>query len=654
MHHAHLESLAHEFPSAELAIAEMAGLRARLTLPKGTIHVISDVHGEHAKLRHVINNASGALRPLVEELTRGRLSPQAQREFLAVIYYPREVMRSMRARLADPCARSRWVLGTLRLQLALVRRLEGTRRRKDLDDLLPPQHRELFTELFDDAQAGATETAPSGRTAYIDEMLRTLAEHDRDLAAVRAASRLVRNLSASEIVVAGDLGDRGPRIDRVIDILTRQPRVGLVWGNHDTTWMGSCLGHDACILTVLRFSARYRRASQLEEGYGILTTPLEKLVRDVYADDPCEHFMPKGTGLREALTVARMQKAIAVMQFKAEGQLIARHPEWNLDARRLLHKITFTGTAAARRAVSVEIDGKAHPMQDGFLPTIDPADPYAYSPGEAECMNRIRQSFTGSARLWEHMNWVCRKGRMWTARDDCLIFHACVPVDDAGKPLSLRVDGRDLAGRELMDALDAVVRRAFRKGADGLDADADWLWYMWGGPRSPLFGKDKLATFEGYFVADKHAREEHKNPYFTLAHDAAFIRSIGALFGKGPDVLIVNGHVPVKVEKGEQPVKRGGNAVTIDGAFSEAYGDRGYTLVLAPDRIALAEHAPFESVAAVVESGADIVPTVSTIRAYAKPHTVADTEEGQRIRARVDALKALVHAYEAGEMEEGG
>lgn len=642
----HLESLAREFPTADLAIAEAAGLRAQLTLPKGTIHVLSDVHGEYAKLRHVINNASGALRPLVEELTKGRLSPDAQREFLAVVYYPREMMRAMRTRLADAAHRTRWVLDTLRLQLALVRRLESTRRRKDLDALLPAPYRELFTELFDEAVSGG------GRTAYVEEMVRTLAAHDRDLAAVRAASRLVRNLSASETLVAGDLGDRGPRIDRVIDTLMQQPRVSMVWGNHDATWMGACLGHDPCILTVLRFSARYRRASQLEEGYGILTTPLEKLVRDVYADDPCEHFVSKGTGLREALTVARMQKAVAVMQFKAEGQMIARHPEWKLDARRLLHRIEFTGQGANRTAASVEIDGQRYPMQDARLPTIDPADPYAYSPHEAECMDRIRQSFTGSARLWQHMSWVCRKGRMWTARDDCLIFHACVPVDDSGTPLALCVDGREVAGRELMDALEAVVRRAFRKGADNLDADADWLWYLWGGPRSPLFGKDKLATFEGYFIADKHAKEEHKNPYFTLIHDAAFARRIGALFGRGDNVLIVNGHVPVKVEKGEQPLKRGGNAVTIDGAFSEAYGDRGYTLVLAPDRIALAEHAPFESVSAVVESGADIVPTITTIRAYPRPHTVADTEEGARIRARIAELAALVNAYEAGEIDE--
>jgi fructose-1,6-bisphosphatase-3 len=241
---------------------------------------------------------------------------------------------------------------------------------------------------------------------------------------------------------------------------------------------------------------------------------------------------------------------------------------------------------------------------------------------------------------------------MWTRRDDVLIFHACVPVDEHGTPLELEVDGVKRSGRDLMDELATVVRRAFRKGAEGRDSDADWLWYMWGSPRSPLFGKDKLATFEGHFVADKAAKEEKKNAYFDLIHDAEFTRRIGRLFGMGDDVLIVNGHVPVKVEKGEKPVKRGGNAVTIDGAFSEAYGDRGYTLVLAPDRIDLAEHSKFESVEQVVSSGADIVPKMTTIREYPSPRTIGDTHRGASIRRGISDLDMLVKAYEEGVVEE--
>ncbi|MBL8764354.1 MAG: fructose-bisphosphatase class III [Phycisphaerae bacterium] len=634
-----LRALSVRFPTSAHAVAEAAALRATLGLPRGVVHVISDVHGEHAKLRHVITNASGALRPLVEAVAAAALTPDERREFLAVVYYPREVIQSIRAELVSSGRRRMWMRRTLRLQLEVARRLMATYRTADVKRLLPSSFREFFEELLAEAAdpGGASPAIPSFSEAMLDEFIR----HDRDWAAVRAASRLVRNLSAAEILVAGDLGDRGPRIDRVIDILMKQPNVSLLWGNHDLIWMGACLGHEACLLSVLRFSARYRRAAQLEEGYGILTTPLERLVREVYADDPAERFIPKGEGHRDHQMVARMQKAIAIMQFKAEGQTIRRHPEWNLDHRNLLHRIDLA-------AGVVEIDGVTHPLLDRNFPTLDPGDPYAFSPEERTCLGRIKESFVQSGRLWEHMSWVVNRGGMWTTRDDALIFHACVPVDRDGRPLALHVDGRDRSGRDLFDALASVVRRAFRKGAEGLDADADWLWYMWGGPRSPLFGKDKLATFEGYFVADKAAREEHKNPYFDLIHDAAFTRRIGTLFGSGDDVLVVNGHVPVKIEKGEQPLKRGGNAITIDGAFSQAYGDRGYTLVLRPDRIELAEHAPFTSVRDVIEKGADIVPTVTTIRSYPRPRTVGDTEQGDEIRRDLANLERLVRAYEEG------
>lgn len=632
-----LRALAPRFPTADAAVAEIAGLEAKLSLPAGIVHVISDVHGEDAKLRHVINNASGALRHLVDETLQGRLSDAEQARFLAVLYYPREAIRVFAAEIIASGQRAQWVHRTLTLQFEIVRALRRTYRRDHFEALLDPHYRELFIEL-----------GSGQRPDYIREMLLALSRHERDWSAVRAGARLIRNLTCAELLVAGDLGDRGARIDRVIDTLMSQPRVNVLWGNHDMLWIGSHLGHEPCMLTMLRFSARYRRAAQLEEGYGILTTPLERLVRDVYHDDPAERFMPKGEGLREPLMVARMQKAIAVMQFKAEGRMIARHPEWNLDHRRLLHHIQFEGSGPNARAKAVEIDGKAYEMLDQSLPTIDPDDPYAYSASEQACIDILRRSCTQSHRLREHMEWVVRHGGMWTTRDEVLVFHGCVPVEPDGSPQTLRVDGRDVAGRELMDALGSVVRRTMRKRWFGLDADADWLWYLWGGPRSPLFGKDKLATFESYFVADKEALKEHKNPYFDLIHDAGFVKRIGKLFGCGGEVLVVNGHVPVKIEKGEQPVKRGGNAITIDGAFSEAYGDRGYTLVLRPEGIELAEHTPFNGVEAAIQHGADIVPKIHAIRTHEKPRTIADTHEGRRIRREIQDLEKLVHAYREG------
>lgn len=642
-----LKALSVQFPTTEDAITEIAALRATLTLPEGIVHVISDIHGEDAKLRHVINNASGALRVLVDQVIGDRLPPEEKARFLAVLYYPRDAINRfsheiVRGGDGSGGARLEWVYRTLSLQFEIVRELRGKYRRVHFERLLPSWYRELFIEM------GSLQ-----RPAYIREMITALARYDKDWGAVRAAARLIRNLACEELLVIGDLGDRGPRMDRVCEALMRQPKCNLLWGNHDMLWLGSHLGHDPCMLTMLRFSARYRRAAQLEEGYGILTTPLEKLVRDVYGDDPAERFIAKGEGLRDPLTVARMQKALTIMQFKAEGRMIERHPEWGLDHRRLLHRIRFEGG----RAVSVEIDGphgkQVHPMLDQYLPTIDPRNPYEYSAQEKVCLDRLRESFVRSMKLREHMEWMVRHGGMWTRREEVLFFHACVPVDKAGTPLTMNVDGKELGGRELMDALGSVVRRAMRKRWFGLDADADWIWYLWGGPRSPLFGKDKIATFETHFVADKDAHKEHKNAYFDLMHDAEFIRKIGRMFGCGDDVLVVNGHVPVKIEKGEAPVKKGGNAITIDGAFSEAYGDRGYTLVIEPDRIDLAEHAPFPGVEATIEHGADIVPKMTTIRTRDRARTVADTDEGAEIARRIGDLELLVQAYQEGAVREG-
>ncbi len=632
-----LRALAAEFPTSARAASEIAALSAWLGCPKGSIHVVSDVHGEFKKLRHIINNASGHLRPLVQQLLGDRLTEHEQQRALALLYYPHEALTFLAPELADRGKRLEWVKKMLRLQFEIVRALSRQYRRNHIERLFPEEFRELFEELWGEPACGR----PAG---YVDAMIDSFLVHDLDLAAVRAAARLVRNLSVAEIIVAGDLGDRGPRLDMVIDYLMRQPAVSIAWGNHDVSWMGACLGNEALIATVLRLSLRYRRLSQLEEGYGIIMSPLEKLAREVYGDDPVTHFMTKGKGLRDDLLMARMQKAAAIMQFKLEGQVIRRHPEWEMEERNLLHRIDLdTGT--------VNIGGKNYPMKDTFLPTIDPADPYRLSSAEAACMKRMRESFVRSPELWKQMSFVARRGAMWLQRDQALIFHACVPVDDAGEPIALEVDGIPHRGRALLDALDSVVRRAFRKGADD-PSDSDWLWYLWTGPRSPLFGKDGMATFESYFVDDKDAKKETKGAYFRMIHDAEFCRRIGREFGLGDDVLIVNGHVPVKVDKGEEPVKRGGNAVTIDGAFSEAYGDRGYTLLLEPERVALAEHHHFESIEEAITAGADIVPKVTTVVQYTTPRTIGDTQEGSEVRERIAALERLVAAYQEGAIGE--
>jgi fructose-1,6-bisphosphatase-3 len=331
-----------------------------------------------------------------------------------------------------------------------------------------------------------------------------------------------------------------------------------------------------------------------------------------------------------------MQKAAAIMQFKLEGQVIARNPQWEMGHRRLLHRIDFAkGT--------IEVDGAVYPLKDAHLPTVDPKDPYALSAEERACMDRLRHSFVSSQKLWEHLRWMVRHGSMYLNRDDHLIFHGCVPSDEFGGFLAMEVDGRSVAGKGMFDAIEKVVLRA-TEGRE--EKDLDFLWYLWGGPRSPLFGKDRIATLERDFIEDKDPHEERKDPYFALIHEREFCEKVLREFGVDPGRgLIVNGHVPVKIEKGESPLKRSGKAITIDGAFSEAYGDHGYTLVLEADRTLLAKHHHFESVDAAIKQGVDIVPSVTIIREWSPARRVADTERGMETRATVRMLERLIEAY---------
>ena len=633
-----LRALAQRFPSVDAALAEIGYLRAILELPKGTVHVVSDVHGEHKKLRHIINNASGSLRPLVARVLGDRLSADEQRALLALIYYPRETYA--RAALPDEGARRDYVLRALRLETEILRELARRHTVRQVDKAFPPAMQGLLRELLHGrAEAGRAGPGPATLAALVEPFVR----HGREIELLRAAAHVIRNLSVFEIIVAGDLGDRGPRLDEVIDFLMRQPRARVVWGNHDVSWLGACLGHDALIATVVRISLRYRRLTQLEEGYGISVAPVERLARAAYDGDPATCFAVKGEGLRDPLLMARMQKAIAILQFKLEGQLIRRRPEYDLEHRALFHRID-------PQAGTVTIDGEAHPLLDAHLPTVDFRDPYALSPDEQACIDRLRQSFLHSPTLFRHMSWVERQGSMWLRRDRALIFHGCVPVDAGGQLLPMTLDGEPRRGRELFEALERIVRRAVRRRAP---ADVDLLWYLWTGPLSPLFGKDRMATFESHFVASKDAHRETKNPYFHLLHDAAFCsrvcRELGVDESRG---LIVNGHVPVKVESGESPLKASGRAVTIDGAFSEAYGDRGYTLVLEADGTRLAQHHHFSSVEDAVDHGADIIPSISDIEVLDAPRTVGDTETGEELRREIEVLEALIRAYDESAIAE--
>ena len=631
-----LRSLSHQHPNLDAAIAEIARLSGKLTLPKGTVHVISDVHGDDVKLRHVINNASGTLRPLVTRLFGERMSDDELERFLALIFYPAQALDYLSGSecLAAADSRTRHELSriTLSRQIQLVRVLARRCGVERLRRVLPAEYADLLAEVILDPQEECGD-------ALLEAVVCSLVEQGNDFRLIRRMARVARNLAIDELIIAGDLWDRGPRGDRVVDSLTRQPNVAFTWGNHDVAWLGACLGQGALIAHVLRVSLRYGRLAQLEEGYGIPLSPLERLVRDVYAGDPADCFKTRGGGLRDDLLMARMQKAAAILQFKLEGQTIDRNPTFRMDSRKLLHRID-------REAGTVRIDGRTWPLQDKYLPTVDHSAPYELSAEERRCMDRIVESFQTSQKLWEQMSFLVARGTMCLVRDQALIFHGCLPIDERGEFLPMPIDDQMLSGRELFETLDEVIARALRSQRQ---PDLDVLWYLWSGPRSPLFGKDRITTFERYFVAGPASHREVKNPYFELIHDTDFCDKVLAEFGVDPqEGLIVNGHVPVKIEQGESPMKRSGKAITIDGAFSEAYGDRGYTLVLEPEHTYLAEHHHFESVEAAVRDGVDIIPKRTPVRRWPEPRRVGQTERGEQIRAEIGLLEQLVKAYRRG------
>ncbi len=640
----HLRQLSAIYPNQQSVLAQIVALQAELALPKPTVHVLSDIHGEFEKLKHVINNASGSLRPLVQRIFSGEassseyLAPDEQNQLLNFIHYPRESFVVWSMQHPSMPQRKEFLTQLVRREVAVIRELAARHRVADIERIVPQHYSQFLRELVLSSWGERSQ-------AYITSAVSEFIERGSELDLLRALARLIRNLLVSELVIAGDFGDRGPRIDRVIDFVMRQPHVSIVWGNHDMSWLGACLGHEACVATVIRISLRYRRLSQLEEGYGIPMAPLEKLVRTVYADDPAECFPCKGQGLRDAAMMARMQKAIAIIQFKLEGQLSQRNPQFDIGRRNLLSHIDpKTGT--------ISIGGVTYPMKDSNFPTIDWEDPFRLSAEEIACLSRLCQSFLVSPTLWTHMQYMVRRGSMYLERDGHLIFHGCVPVDMKGEFLTLEVDGQQCSGRALFLALQRVVRRALRERRQ---PDLDMLWYLWGGERSPLFGKDKMATFETYFLDEKQTHHEHKNRYFELLHEKSFCEKVLSEFGvSSPHALIVNGHVPVKVDAGEEPMKRSGMAVTIDGAFSQAYGDKGFTLVLEAGRTYLAQHHHFDSVSDSIQNGTDIIPTIREIRRFESPRLVRDTEAGAEVMEQREQLRRLARAYEDGMVAEAG
>ena len=637
----YLELLSRLFPSADKASAEIINLSAILNLPKGTEFFASDIHGEYEAFSHTLRNGSGSIRLKIDDVFGDALSEGEKRSLATLIYYPREKMELVLSQVDDAEA---WYAVTLQRLVAVCKRAAQKYTRSRVRKALPKDFAYIIEELMTENRHGVDKQAYYA--AIVDAVIRT----DRGGALVEALCLLIQRLAIERLHIVGDIYDRGPYPHIIMDALMEHHSLDIQWGNHDIVWMGASLGQRGCIAHVVRNCARYGNLSILEDAYGINVLPLASFALEAYKDDPCVAFGLKGNPdlpPQELEMNVKIQKAMAIIQFKVEAQLIDENPGFGLEGRKLLDKIDYErGT--------VMLDGIEYELTDTVFPTVDPADPYRLTPEEEDVMQRLEQAFTGCEKLQRHMRFFLDAGSLYKICNGNLLFHACVPLNADGSLMETEVFGETYKGRALYDVMERYVRAAFDDANPELaKRGRDLLWYMWLGEGSPLFAKSKMATFELYLIAEKEARKEVKNPFYSYLDDERVMGGIFEDFGMDPETSrIVCGHVPVKVKDGEDPVKCGGRVLTIDGGFSKAYqpttGIAGYTLISNSYGFILAAHEPLESMRAAVVNELDIHSSRKVVELVDKRTLVADTDNGAVLKQQIADLEELLEAYRNG------
>ncbi len=643
----YLELLSKQFPTIRSASTEIINLSAILELPKGTEHFVSDIHGEYEAFSHVLRNGSGSIKRRIDEVFEYTLGEQEKKNLATLIYYPDKKMPVI---LKDQDHPKEWYRKTLFQLIKLCRIFSSKYTRSKVRKALPKDFDYIIEELLHE-QEGI-----KNREQYYSSIIKTIVDTDRAEAFIKALAYLIQRLTIDHLHVIGDVYDRGPGAHIIMDELMNYHSVDFQWGNHDIVWMGAAAGSKACIANVIRVSLRYANMETVENGYAISMLPLVTFAVETYGDDPCELFRPKEVAdaftEQEQMIMARMQKAISIIQFKLEGQIIRRRPQFQMSDRLLLDKINFDdGT--------IRINGNSHPMKDMNFPTIDPEHPYKLSPGEEAVMERLRLSFNNSRRLQNHVRFLYAKGSMYKVQNNNLLYHGCIPMKPNGVLRHFTFEEKDHGPKMFMDRLERLARQGYFSNDDpekkqyGLDT----MWYLWTGAQSPLFGKDKMATFERYFIQDASTHQEAMNPYYDYRTDADVASRILEEFGVDPEKgHILNGHVPVKVKKGESPVKANGKLLVIDGGFAKAYqqktGIAGYTLIYNSWGLLLAAHQPFESTEKAIEDEIDIHSQTRILEQRHNRIRIADTDTGEEIRHEIDDLKALLKAYRSGAIKE--
>ncbi|MDC7955702.1 fructose-bisphosphatase class III [Fusobacterium simiae] len=634
----YLELLSKTFKNIAETSTEIINLQAIMNLPKGTEHFMTDIHGEYEAFNHVLRNGSGTIRNKIEEAYGDSLTENEKKELATIIYYPKEKIELMQNR--DNFNADRWMINIIYRLIEVCKVVCSKYTRSKVRKAMTKDFEYILQELLYEKKELAN------KKEYFNSIVDTIISIDRGKEFIIAISNLIQRLNIDHLHIVGDIYDRGPFPHLIMDTLTEYNNLDIQWGNHDILWIGAALGNKACIANVIRICCRYNNNDILEEAYGINLLPFATFAMKYYGNDPCKRFRAK-EGVDSDL-IAQMHKAMSIIQFKVEGLYSERNPELEMSSRESLKHINYEkGT--------INLNGVEYPLNDTNFPTVNPENPLELLEEEAELLDKLQASFLGSEKLQKHMQLLFAKGGMYLKYNSNLLFHACVPMEPNGEFSELYVEDGYYKGKALMDKIDNIVRQAYydRKNVEVNKKHRDFIWYLWAGRLSPLFGKDVMKTFERYFIDDKATHKEIKNPYHKLINDEKICDKIFEEFGLNPRTShIINGHIPVKVKEGESPIRANGKLLIIDGGFSRAYqsttGIAGYTLTYNSYGMKLASHLKFISKEAAIKEGTDMISSHIIVETRSKRMKVKDTDIGRVIQTQINDLKKLLKAYRIG------
>lgn len=643
-----LKVLNKQYPNISKASEEIINLQAILNLPKGTELFLSDIHGEYGSFSHILNNGSGIIKSKIEEIFMNQITEHERRTLATLIYYPEEKLKMVKSEVENL---DEWYSITLYRLVKIALEVSSKYTRSKVRKAMPDGFDYIIDELLHLQAAGPD------KEQYYRQIIKSIIELDRADEFIVAMSKLIKRMAIDHLHVVGDIFDRGPDAKQVLNTLMDFHSLDIEWGNHDILWMGAAWGNEACIANVVRICSRYDNTDTLEDGYGINIRPLATFALETYKDDPCINFKPKVFDYKMYLkqdeeTISKIHKAISIIQFKVEGNLIKKHPEYKMGNRLFLDRINYNKGI-------VEINGKKYELNDKKFPTIDPKDPYALTEEEEEIIDRLKESFKNSESLQKHINFLYSKGSIYRCFNSNLLFHGCIPMEENGEFSTIDLYGNRVSGKEYLDCIEQVISKAYTEKDNNLiDENAlDAMWYFWCGEKSPVFGKDKAATFERYFTEDKDLKKEKKNPYYSLVQNEEICNKIFREFGLNEkNSHIINGHIPVKEKDGESPIKANGKLLVIDGGFAKSYrketGRAGYTLTYNSYGLILAANEPFDSKMTAIREAQDIKYDIMVNEKAAKRLRVSDTDIGKGIQKDIDALKMLLEAYKSGKIKE--